>query len=201
MTAGPTAGIPPQQQALEEDIVRTVLASFENTSDHRLRILVHSLTPQLHAFIREIGGDIAAGAPGSHCWIEGQVTGTDGRPVPGACIEGWEADEDGFYDVRYADRRVSCRARLNPDGEGGHAFWGLAPSPYPVPHDGAVGRMFDAMGRSPMRPSHRHRCVRQARKGAGTQYRVPAPLVVVARGWQRCGAGVSWLRARMPNRW
>jgi AcrR family transcriptional regulator len=106
---------------------------------------LHSLPPQLHAFIREIGGDIAAGAPGSHCWIGGQVTGTDGRPVPGACIEGWEADEDGFYDVRYADRRVSCRARLNSDGEGGHAFWGLAPSPYPASKSGSGPVDEDAM--------------------------------------------------------
>ena len=227
MTAGPTAGISPQQQAVEDDIVRTVLASFENTSDPRLRLLMQALTRHLHAFIREvrlteaewsaairflteagditndrrqefvllsdvlgasmqtvavnneayanateatvfgpffvedsptidIGGDIAAGAPGQPCWIEGQVTGTDGQPVPGARIEVWEADEDGLYDVQYADQRVSCRARLHSDGEGRYAFWGLTPTPYPIPHDGPVGKMLEATGRSPMRASHLH---------------------------------------------
>ncbi len=32
----------------------------------------------------EIGGDIAGGASGQPCWIEGRVTDTDGNPVPGA---------------------------------------------------------------------------------------------------------------------
>ena len=49
------------------------------------------------------GGDIAGGAAGQPCWVEGTVTDTDGHPVPHARIEVWEADEDGFYDVQYAD--------------------------------------------------------------------------------------------------
>ena len=48
-----------------------------------------------------IGGDIAGGASGQPCWAEGTVTDTAGNPVPGARIEVWEADDDGFYDVQY----------------------------------------------------------------------------------------------------
>ncbi|MFL4476363.1 dioxygenase, partial [Paeniglutamicibacter sp. MACA_103] len=40
-----------------------------------------------------IGGDIAGGAAGQPCWIEGTVTDTVGTPVPNARIEVWEADE------------------------------------------------------------------------------------------------------------
>ena len=58
----------------------------------------------------EQGGDIAGGATGQPCWVEGTVTDTDGRPVPNARIEVWEADEDGFYDVQYGDDRMSGRA-------------------------------------------------------------------------------------------
>lgn len=47
----------------------------------------------------EIGGDIAGGAAGQPCWVEGTVKDTDGNPVPGARIEVWEADDEGFYDV------------------------------------------------------------------------------------------------------
>jgi hydroxyquinol 1,2-dioxygenase len=103
-----------------------------------------------------IGGDIAGGAAGQPCWVEGTVTDTEGRPVPGARIEVWEADEDGFYDVQYTDHRVAGRAHLFADEEGRYAFWGLTPTPYPIPHDGPVGRMLEATRRSPVRASHLH---------------------------------------------
>ena len=45
-----------------------------------------------------LGGDIAGGASGQPCWVEGTVKDTDGNPVPNARIEVWEADDDGFYD-------------------------------------------------------------------------------------------------------
>lgn len=103
-----------------------------------------------------LGGDISGGAPGQACWVEGTVTDTDGKPVPNARIEVWEADDDGFYDVQYSDGRVAARGHLFSDAEGRYAFWGLTPTPYPIPHDGPVGRMLDAVGRSPMRASHLH---------------------------------------------
>jgi hydroxyquinol 1,2-dioxygenase len=104
----------------------------------------------------ENGGDIAGAAPGEPCWIEGSVRDTDGNPVPNARIEVWEADEEGFYDVQYDDQRVSGRAHLYSDEEGRYRFWGLTPTPYPIPHDGPVGKMLEAVGRSPMRASHLH---------------------------------------------
>lgn len=102
------------------------------------------------------GGNIAGGAPGQPCWVEGTVKDRSGNPVPGARIEVWEADEDGFYDVQYTDGRVSGRAHLFTDTEGKYSFWGLTPTPYPIPHDGPVGKMLEATGRSPMRASHLH---------------------------------------------
>jgi hydroxyquinol 1,2-dioxygenase len=102
------------------------------------------------------GGDIAGAAPGEPCWIEGTVTDTEGNPVPGARIEVWEADEDGFYDIQYGDNRVAGRAHLFADDQGHYNFWGLTPTPYPIPHDGPVGRLLEATGRSPMRASHLH---------------------------------------------
>ncbi|PWU55392.1 hydroxyquinol 1,2-dioxygenase [Micromonospora globispora] len=104
----------------------------------------------------ELGGDIGAGASGQPCWVEGTVTDTHGNPVPHARIEVWEADEDGFYDVQYGDDRVSARGHLYSDGDGSYRFWGIAPTPYPIPHDGPVGRLLAATGRSPMRASHLH---------------------------------------------
>ncbi|EMY36244.1 intradiol ring-cleavage dioxygenase [Arthrobacter crystallopoietes BAB-32] len=102
------------------------------------------------------GGDIAGGATGQPCWVEGTVTDTDGNPVPNARIEVWEADDDGFYDVQYTDGRIAGRAHLYTDENGRYAFWGLTPTPYPIPHDGPVGQMLEKVGRSPVRAAHLH---------------------------------------------
>jgi hydroxyquinol 1,2-dioxygenase len=222
-----TVQIAAEQVAVEQQLVDTVVASFDKAEDPRLKELMQSLTRHLHSFLREvrlteeewnaaiefltaaghitddkrqefvllsdvlgasmqtiamnnqaykeateatvfgpffvadapeipIGGDIAGGANGQPCWVEGTVTDTEGRPVPGARIEVWEADEDGFYDVQYTDQRVAGRAHLNTDQDGKYAFWGLTPTPYPIPHDGPVGKMLESVGRSPVRASHLH---------------------------------------------
>jgi hydroxyquinol 1,2-dioxygenase len=228
MTAQPPAvEVSPEQAAVEEGLVRTVIDSFENTPNPRLKDLMQSLTRHLHNFLREvrltedewnaaiefltaaghitddkrqefillsdvlgatmqtiavnnqaykgateatifgpfftedapeipIGGDIAGGAAGQPCWVEGTVTDTEGSPVPGARIEVWEADEDGFYDVQYTDQRVAGRAHLFADEDGRYSFWGLTPTAYPIPHDGPVGKMLESVGRSPVRASHLH---------------------------------------------
>jgi hydroxyquinol 1,2-dioxygenase len=110
----------------------------------------------------ELGDDIAAGAPGQPCWVEGTITDTDGKPVPNALIEVWEADDDGLYDVQYTDDRVAARGHFSSDADGGYRFWAIAPTPYPIPHDGPVGRLLEVTGRSPMRASHLHFLVRAA---------------------------------------
>lgn len=223
----PSQPVPAEQAAVEQSLVDTAVASFENTEDPRLKQLMQALTRHLHNFIREVrltevewtagiefltaaghitddnrqefillsdvlgasmqtiavnnqahknateatvfgpffvddapeipsGGDIAGGAAGQPCWVEGNVTDTEGRPVPGARIEVWEADEDGYYDVQYSDGRVAGRAHLFADEDGKYGFWGLTPTPYPIPHDGPVGKMLEATRRSPVRASHLH---------------------------------------------
>ncbi|MGW0838618.1 dioxygenase family protein [Streptomyces sp. NPDC002787] len=103
-----------------------------------------------------LGGDIAGGASGEPSWVEGRVTGPDGSPVAGARVEVWEADDDGMYDVQYDDGGLAGRAHLFTDAEGRYRFWGLTPTPYPIPDDGPVGRLLDRAGRSPMRAPHLH---------------------------------------------
>jgi hydroxyquinol 1,2-dioxygenase len=112
----------------------------------------------------EAGGDIAGDAAGEPCWVQGTVTDTDGQPVAGALIEVWEADADGFYDVQYSDDRTAARGHLFSDDQGGYRFWALTPTPYPIPHDGPVGQLLAATGRSPMRASHLHFMVSAAGK-------------------------------------
>lgn len=103
-----------------------------------------------------LGGDLSFGAVGEPCWVEGTVRDHAGQPLPGALIEAWEADEDGRYDVQYDDGRVAARAHLYADDQGAYRFWGITPTPYPIPDDGPVGQLLDAVGRSPMRAAHLH---------------------------------------------
>ena len=104
----------------------------------------------------EFGGDIAGGAAGEPCWVEGSIADTEGKPLAGARIEVWEADADGYYDVQYDDDRTAARGYLEADDQGRYAFWAITPTPYPIPADGPVGALLAAVGRSPMRASHLH---------------------------------------------
>ncbi|MBO0845696.1 MAG: intradiol ring-cleavage dioxygenase [Nocardioides sp.] len=103
-----------------------------------------------------LGGDVAGGAEGEPCWVEGTVTDTSGAPIAGARIEVWEADAEGLYDVQYGDDRVAGRGHLHTDADGRYRFWAVTPTPYPIPDDGPVGELLRATGRSPMRAAHLH---------------------------------------------
>jgi hydroxyquinol 1,2-dioxygenase len=102
------------------------------------------------------GGDIAEGASGQPCWVDGEVRDVDGRAVAGARLDVWEADDDGFYDVQYADGRLAGRGFQLSDADGRFGFWAVTPTPYPIPHDGPVGDLLQAAGRGPMRAAHLH---------------------------------------------
>src|SRR5215468_6173825 len=50
--------------------------------------------------VREPGDTIALDGKGIPCLVSGRVTGPDGEPIPGARIDVWQANADGFYDVQ-----------------------------------------------------------------------------------------------------
>ena len=105
----------------------------------------------------ENGDDIANGAPGEPCFIQGRVLSVTGEPIPEARIEVWQADEEGFYDVQYDDlSEARGRGHLYSDDEGRYYFWSVRPEAYPIPDDGPVGELLDATNRSPMRAAHIH---------------------------------------------
>jgi hydroxyquinol 1,2-dioxygenase len=105
----------------------------------------------------ENGDDLANGAPGEPCDVSGRVVDVAGKPVPGALIEVWQADEDGFYDVQYSDlQQPRGRGHLRSDADGRFWFQTVKPEAYPIPDDGPVGELLRAGGRGPMRPAHIH---------------------------------------------
>jgi len=104
-----------------------------------------------------LGDDIANGAKGEPCFVRGVVRDIDGKPVPNASMEVWQADADGLYDVQYADQDSHRgRGTFHSGPQGEFYFRTIGVEAYPIPYDGPVGRMLDALGRHPWRPAHLH---------------------------------------------
>jgi hydroxyquinol 1,2-dioxygenase len=106
----------------------------------------------------ELGANISPGQKGEAMFVEGTVRGPDGKPIKGAWIDTWHADDGGYYDVQAdaAGKTLDMRARLHTDADGRYWYRSIVPACYPIPNDGPVGKMLDAQGRHPYRPAHVH---------------------------------------------
>jgi protocatechuate 3,4-dioxygenase beta subunit len=107
---------------------------------------------------RELGADLSLPGSGERCLVTGRVVGPDGQPVPGAAVDVWHADAEGFYDVQRPDPAAagSLRGLFTADDQGRFWFRTVVPRYYPIPVDGPVGRLLEAMARHPYRPAHIH---------------------------------------------
>lgn len=104
------------------------------------------------------GADISLDGKGEPLVVQGRVTDPSGRPVAGATIDVWQANDDGFYDVQQQGIQPEWNLRgvFTSDEEGRYWFRSAKPRFYPIPHDGPVGRMLQALGRHPNRAAHLH---------------------------------------------
>jgi len=107
---------------------------------------------------RELGDTIALDGKGTPCEVTGRVTGEDGEPIPGASVDVWQANDDGFYDVQQPDLQPerNLRGLFTTDTEGRYRFRSIVPRHYPIPDDGPVGELLAATARHPFRPAHVH---------------------------------------------
>lgn len=106
---------------------------------------------------REDGADIADGMEGTPLFVSVRITDLDGNALPGAVVDVWQSDEEGFYDVQLPDLEGPVlRARFHADAEGHVNFRSILPSEYPIPDDGPVGQFLRAVGRHPYRAPHIH---------------------------------------------
>jgi len=93
--------------------------------------------------------------------VHGTVRSQDGRPLAGAELDVWQNGDNELYAVQ--DPRAPeehLRGRFLTRDDGSYGFLTVRPTPYPIPHDGPVGRMLSATGRHPWRPAHIHVIVR-----------------------------------------
>lgn len=104
------------------------------------------------------GDSICLDGKGEPVWVFGRVTDARGKPIAGATLDVWQANEDGFYDVqqRGVQPDMNLRGIFTTDADG---RWGLRsayPRFYPIPNDGPVGELLTALDRNPNRPAHLH---------------------------------------------
>jgi protocatechuate 3,4-dioxygenase beta subunit len=94
---------------------------------------------------------------GDVLFISGQVTSTDGTPLPDAVMDVWQTGPDGGYDL-WDPRQpaYNFRGRFGVDETGRYEFETMVPRPYTVPTDGPVGRYLEMVGQHPWRPAHIH---------------------------------------------
>ncbi|WP_030322769.1 intradiol ring-cleavage dioxygenase [Streptomyces sp. NRRL B-3229] len=108
--------------------------------------------------VRALGDDIDLVGGTGPCVVSGRVRSADGTPLPGAVLDVWQADDQGFYDVQQPDVQPAGNGRglFTADAEGRFWFRTCVPAPYPIPTDGPVGDLLRATGRHPYRPAHIH---------------------------------------------
>lgn len=101
--------------------------------------------------------DISSGLPGIPLYADVVVTDVHGTPVPGAVVDVWQSNSEGYYDVQLPDLDGPVlRGRFHSDDDGRVWFRSILPSEYPIPTDGPVGDMLVATGRHPFRAPHLH---------------------------------------------
>jgi hydroxyquinol 1,2-dioxygenase len=106
----------------------------------------------------ENGANICLDGKGEPMIVRGRVLDTGGNPIPGALIDVWQTNEDGFYDVQQKGVQPDWNLRgvFTTDQDGAYWFRSVKPRYYPIPDDGPVGKMLKALGRHPNRPAHIH---------------------------------------------
>ncbi|MEZ7005265.1 catechol 1,2-dioxygenase [Streptomyces sp. AD55] len=94
---------------------------------------------------------------GTPLLFQGQVTAVDGRPLPDAKVEIWQADDEGYYS-QFAPNlpEWNLRGTVPVDATGHFRIHTIQPAPYQIPTDGACGSLIQAAGWHSWRPAHLH---------------------------------------------
>ncbi|WP_302140068.1 intradiol ring-cleavage dioxygenase [Halomonas alkalicola] len=102
-------------------------------------------------------GENMAKTKGEPALLHGRVLAADGRPLPNAVLDAWQAAANGMYSGQDAEQPPdNLRGRYRTDAEGRYAIRTTIPVSYPIPTDGPVGWLLDATRRDPWRPAHIH---------------------------------------------
>jgi catechol 1,2-dioxygenase len=89
--------------------------------------------------------------------MEGRVLDPAGKPVAGAIVDVWHANEHGRYSHFDPDQaEYALRRRIETDAQGRYRFRSFLPPGYAIPPSGPTADLFAALGRHGNRPAHIH---------------------------------------------
>lgn len=148
-----------QEFVLLSDVLGvSMLVETLNGGDHGTESTVLGPFHMTESPRRALGDSISEVGLDRPVVVTGVVVDLEGRPVPGASVDVWQCDEDGYYDVQRPDVQPpgNGRGMFRADDDGGFWFRTVVPSHYPIPTDGPVGRILEASERHPYRPAHVH---------------------------------------------
>src|SRR6202042_1372348 len=75
--------------------------------------------------------------------VESPLRALDATPIPGATLDVWQANDQGFYDVQQpgVQPRTNGRGLFTADENGEFWFRTVVPSYYPIPTGPSVGKL------------------------------------------------------------
>ncbi|MEJ8849979.1 dioxygenase [Variovorax rhizosphaerae] len=89
--------------------------------------------------------------------MEGRVLDIDGKPVAGAIVDVWHANELGRYSHFDPDQaEYALRRKIETDAQGRYRFRSFLPPGYAIPPNSPTSELFTAIGRHGNRPAHIH---------------------------------------------
>ena len=101
-------------------------------------------------------GDMAVGIEGEPLYIHGTVRDLEGKPVPGAVLDVWQADADGAYEAQLEVDEARLRGKFASRDDGTYCVRTITPKGYTIPMDGTVGDLIGRTDISHFRPAHVH---------------------------------------------
>ncbi|GAA3784988.1 dioxygenase family protein [Streptomyces chiangmaiensis] len=103
------------------------------------------------------GFDMSDGIAGTPLFVSGKVIDVDGKPVPNAVLDAWQADADGTYEAQLPEiDEARLRAKYHARKDGAYCIRTIAPRGYAIPMDGPVGDLISTTDISHFRPAHVH---------------------------------------------
>ncbi|ROV89451.1 hypothetical protein VMCG_10200 [Cytospora schulzeri] len=124
---------------------------------------------------RELGGSIIVDPLPKGARVtkmHGTISDLEGKPIPGAVFDIWQASANGKYDFQDPENQSpnNLRGKFRADENGRYWFYCLHPTAYSLPTDGPSYQLLQMMDRHPMRPAHIHIMVtHQDYQGCTTQ--------------------------------
>jgi hydroxyquinol 1,2-dioxygenase len=100
---------------------------------------------------------IRSPTPGAPVLVTAYVKDRGGNPIVGAEVDVWQSSTEGFYENQDPGQaEMNLRGKFTTDEQGSIRFRSIKPAGYPIPVNGPVGLLVNALGRANMRPAHIH---------------------------------------------